>query len=303
MSETEDNATGPRQVGVPKEQADGERAERKSTRYLTTLDEQKAKLPVGILDGTTVHRDVVFKKWRTKEERELGRLMAPDMDMAEHVSLVVSNMCSRIGHHNMDEKDAAEKALIVSMMYMGDVFYTYSMLRKRVVGDALDVKVACPRAGCGVTFPYSGKLGTLEVACVDNIDDILWTHKLSVPIEIRKETVTHFDLAYPKWSVVEAGKGETSEAEIKALTLVGTIVGINGNGQAMSPLAMEELDELERDDFEAMMAGINENFLGPKMGVEGQCTPDVCKKFKRGGHDFAFSIDWRYKHFFARSSP
>lgn len=300
---TEENATGPRQVGAPQEQTEGEKAERKSTRYLTTLDEQKDKLPIGVMDGTKVHRDVSFKKWRTKEERELGRLIGPDMDIAEHVSLIVANMCSQIGHHKMDEKSDAEKALIVSMMYMGDVFYLYSRLRSNVVGDDLHVKVTCPRSGCGLQFPYTGRLGTLEVACVDNIDDILWTYDLIEPFEIRKERVTRLNLAYPKWSTVEAAKGETSEAEIKVLTLVGTIVGLNDNDQAISQLVPEELDELSREDLEALMKGINDNFLGPKMGVEGTCTPEVCTKFKRGGYDFSFSIDWRYKSFFAHSSP
>jgi hypothetical protein len=272
------------------------------TRVKTTLGEYGDKLPIGILDKDGVlHKDIVTKPWKTRDERELGKKVAPDTGMVEHVPLVVANMCSRIGPYRMDEIPDAEKSVILSTMYMADVFYAYALLRMKSMGHSLRLTVACPRMHCGVRFPYAGDLRTTEVMAVDNIDDILRHYNLEDPIELRKKRVTHFALAAPKWSVTEQAKGVTNEADIKAYVLQGTIVGLNDETEPVA-LTMNELDELSKRDFEGAQENINQNYLGPKMGLEGTCTPEVCTKYKAGGFEFKQPIDWGYKNFFGASS-
>ena len=277
--------------------------EKKETpgRLKTTLGDYGDKLPIGILHDGRLYKDIILKKWRTKDERELGKKFPTDAGMAEHVSIVVANMCSKLGPHDMDSLSDAEKSVIVSTMYMADVFYAYTLLRLRTMGKNLRLTITCPTPGCGVEFPYVGNIETIEVTYVDDLDDILWTYDLQEPVEIRKQKVEKFRLAYPKWSVMEQGRGNTNEAEVKTLTILGSIVGLN-DGQEPVSLTMLEMDEISKIDFEGLVEGINDHFLGPKMGIEGECTPEICTKLKRGGHKFIFPIDWRYKNFFARSS-
>lgn len=270
-------------------------------RYQTTMGELGPKLPVGILAGQTLHKEIVTKRWTTKEERELGELMPADASMAEHVSIVVGNMCSRLGPHDLDAMKPEQKAVAISTMWMGDVFYTYAWLRKKAMGPKLRLDITCPRGGCGVQFPYTGLLDTIDVMAVDDIDDILWTYTLEEPITIRKKTVTHFQMAYPKWSVMEMAKGSANEADVKAMTILGSVVGLNDDPEPVA-LATSEIDELGKLDFEQIQEGINEHFLGPKMGIEGVCEKSVCTKFKTGGFKFIFPINWGYKAFFGASS-
>lgn len=272
------------------------------TRITTTMAEYGDKMPIGILDGDgRLHKDIVCKPWKTRDERLLGQKIAPDAGMVEHVPLVVANMCSRIGPHNFDGMDDAKKSVILSTMYMADVFYVYALLRSKTMGPKLHLTVNCPRVGCGVNFPYSGDLTTIEVIAVDDIDAILWRYDLEDPIEIRHKQVTHFQMAYPKWSVMEQARGNTNEADIKALAIQGSIVGVNDE-QTPVALTLNELDELSKRDFENVQDGVNQHFLGPKMGIEGKCNPAVCERFKRGGHEFKLPIDWAYKSFFGPSS-
>lgn len=271
---------------------------------MTTMAEYGDKLPIGILDSDgRLHKDIVTKTWKTRDDRELGKKIAPDANLVEHVPLVVANMCSRLGPHNMDTLDDAHKSVILSTMYLADVFYVYTLLRAKTMGPRLSLNVSCPRAGCGVEFPYVGDLNTIEVAAVavDDIDAIMWRYDLEESITIRRQTVTHFQMAYPKWSVMELARGNTNEAEVKALAIQGTIVGLNDD-QTPVALTLNEIDELSKRDFEAIQEGLNQNFLGPKMGLEGKCSPEVCTRFKRGGHEFKLAIDWTYKSFFGASS-
>lgn len=273
-----------------------------ATRIKTTIGEYGDKLPIGILDRDgRLHKDIVCKPWKTRDERVLGQKIAPDAGMIEHVPLVVANMCSRIGPHDMDAIPDAEKSVIMSTMYMADVFYAYTLLRTKTMGHRLQLTVQCPRNSCGVTFPYVGDLRTTEVMAVEDIDSILRRVDLKDPITIRKKTVTHFMLSAPKWSVMDQGKGSMNEADIKAYVLQGTIVGLNNEEEPVS-LTLNEIDELSKPDFEDLQENINQNFFGPKMGLEGKCTPDVCTRFKQGGIDFKLPIDWTYRNFFGGSS-
>jgi len=143
-----------------------------STRYSTTMAELGDKMPIGILDGEgRLHKDIVTKPWKTRDERELGKKLGSDAQISDHVPIVIANMCSRIGPHNMDTLDDPQKSLIVSTMYMADVFYLYALLRMKAMGPRLPLTVNCPRGGCGVTFPYIGDLTSVEVVAVDDIDD------------------------------------------------------------------------------------------------------------------------------------
>lgn len=266
-------------------------------RFKTTMEDMGPRLPVGILSGSTLHKDIVVKRWTTKEERELGGLIPSKANLAEHVSIVVGNMCSKLGPYDLDSMKPEQKSVAISTMYMADVFYAYAWLRRRAMGNKLRVEITCPR--CEEKFPYVGLLDTIDVMAVEEIDSILWTYKLEEPIEIRRKTATHFQMAYPKWTTIEQAKGSTNEAYVKALTILGTIVGLNDDQEPVA-LTMQEIDEMSKLDFEQIQEGVNTHFLGPKMAIEGKCMRPACAR--NGGTSFVFPINWRYQDFFGATS-
>lgn len=301
MSERKAGRARNRSAEKPEQETSVEEASRGA--YRTTLGERGPKLPIGILskEGATVHTSFDVKPWKTKDERALGDLIAPDANMADHVSAVVANMTTQLGPHDMVNMKPEERDLAVRMMYVADVFYVYAYLRRRAMGNKLRLNITCPRQGCGVEFPYTGMIDTIDVMAVDDIDDILWTYELEEPIEIRKVKVERFQMGYPKWSVMHEAKGTTNQADVKAITIRGSIVGINDEQTPVS-LTANEIDELSKIDFEQIQEGINDHYMGPKMGIEGECSPAVCSKYKRGGYKFMYPINWRYQDFFAASS-
>lgn len=141
---------------------------KKSTKFTTTLAAYGDRLPIGVLDTEgRLHKDIVCKTWKTRDERELGKKLANETSMADHVPIVIANMCSRIGPHDFEKIDDVEKSVVIATMYMADVFYVYALLRAKTMGNRLALNIDCPRQGCGVRFPFVGDLASLDVVGVE----------------------------------------------------------------------------------------------------------------------------------------
>lgn len=269
--------------------------------FKTTLADQGAKLPLGVLKDGRISKNFSVKKWRTRDEIELGEKVPQNASLGQHVTLVVANMCSVVGPYNFGEMSDEERELAIRGMYMADVFYIYTYLRRQTMGNKLHLDITCSKQGCGVQFPYAGNLDTIEVSAVEDIDSILWQYKLIEPVEIRREKVTHFQMAYPKWDLMFEAADVTNQAMLKAMTIRATIVGLNDSNEPVM-LTTEEIFDMGKRDFEQIQEALNDNFYGPKMAVAGECTKGVCSKYKTGGHPFLYPINWRYEDFFGASS-
>ena len=108
--------------------------------YTQTIQERGPVLPLGIADsGGNYHQDISVKPWRMKEERELGELrdQNKDANLAKYVSMVLSTMCTRLGPHDFTNMEFDHKRLVISQMFMADVFYAYVWLRIQALGCLL----------------------------------------------------------------------------------------------------------------------------------------------------------------------
>ncbi len=287
-----------RMVAEPKTNAPP--PEKKSSRQTRTMAEIGSQLPVGMINAEGVlEKSLSVRIWRTKEERELGKLKKPKMNLASYVSTILSYMCTSFGRHNWPDtpqantKQSDERRAVLSQAFIGDIFYAYCFLRREALGTEIKTKVTCPN--CGDNFPFSGDLDTIEVVTVDNVEDLLWTFDLSNPIEIRKQKVQSFRMTSPRWAMIEqtASVAPNNEALAKITAVRGAIIGLNDDPQDLV-LMENELDELTKRDFERLMAEVDQNFTGPKMSLEG-----VCRKCAA---DFRSPIDWNYERFFSASS-
>lgn len=281
--------TGPAPEGVSD---DGKKPPR---RILTTLGELGPMLPVGFNVGGVLVKDLSTRVWKTKDERELSKLKKPKMSMATYIGLVLGQMCSKFGPHEWQpDTKMAERQVGVAQGYMGDVFYAYMYLRTQVIGPELKMTITCPTDGCG-NFSFMGDLNSTEVSRIDSLDQLDWFHDLRNPIEIRKQLVTKFRLRAPRWTtLVNNSKDDTMTMSMgKIMAVQGSVVGLNEDPSELA-LTDAEMDELSKYDLESIASRVNDEFVGPKMVVEGNCPK--CER------DFAAPIDWSYDRFFSTSS-
>lgn len=263
------------------------------------LKDLGAQLPLGIVDAAkTYHKGIAARVWKQGTERELGDLRDKNRDenFAQHVSIILGTMLTKIGNQDLEGKELEAKTVLVSQMYMADVLYAYIWLRVESLGHNLNVDIKCP--SCKGEFPFSADLNTLEVTCVDALEEALWNYQLKHPIKIRGRECKAFRLGPTRWCSLEnTGGSEFNTAQTKADVVRNSIheVGYDGENFEALPVSESELDELSKFDFETLVHLVDKNSIGPDMSISDKCR--LCSR------PFTTSIDWGYESFFAFSSP
>lgn len=282
-------------VAAPKSKEPAAADEAIPRRVVKTLAEQGPSLPIGIDTGTELAKLIHHRVWKTRDERELGKLKKPKMNMSQYVGTVLAHLYDVVGPWVFnDEMKPDERRVRIASMYMADVFYMYVWLRMNVIGEKLKMNVVCPQQGCQHKFPFTGDLNTIEVYTASSAKELGSFYELRDPIEIRHKTVRTFRMGPARWGIVESfGADISNEALGKIATVRGSITGLDDD-PADVMLVDDELDELSKRDFEGLLAHVNTDFYGPKMVIEGVCP--------RCETEFASMIDWRYDSFFSTSS-
>ncbi len=259
-----------------------------------TIAKRGARLPLGISHGGALHRDLAVRKWRMKEERELGELRDENKDanLAKYVSMVLATMCTRLGPHDFDKMSFDQRLLAVSQMYMGDVFYAYVWLRIAALGS--EFKLTFKPSWAPKPLPITADLNSVEVRSAESAEDASWEYQLQDPIVIRGKRTTRFMLGPVRWNTLENIEtlGQTANtAVVKSGMLTASITGCDGFDGPVH-LVDSDLDELTKWNLESATNGVDEHSIGPNMRVEGTYK----------GREFKASIDWGYDRFFAISS-
>lgn len=270
----------------------------------STIKERGALLPLGMAGGEAgaYVRDIAVRDWTFVEERAIGaeRDANRDSNIAQFVSMILAQMCTKFGRHDFESMKSAERRATVGQAFMGDVFYTYVWLRIQAMGNMLDMNLTCP--SCLHKFEFTADLDTVEVITAEKLKDAQWEYELFKPLELRGKTVKKFLMGPAYWNALEmmssTGGGMDSGAA-KSAIILGSIHGLadykdkDGNAEAVA-LAAHELDRMNKRDIERLTALIDKNAIGPDMSVEGKCGR--CKR------PFKLSIDWSYDSFFGDSS-
>jgi hypothetical protein len=265
----------------------------------TTLGELGPNLPIGVLDPATrkVEKGLEHLDWTTRMERELGKSKKKTMNQAEHVSLILSRLYTRVGHLKWDPNSLDEKKRRVeyggrlSSMYSGDIFYMYYWLRRNVIGNIVTIdKVTCGR--CEAEFTWEGDLDTVEVTTVDDEKQLDWAYELIRPFKIGEKLVEQMTLRSPRWGALEAHAGDiVDDGSAKIIAVSSSVTMVNGEPENLD---MEDLDNMGKRDLEALARRLNEEFIGPKMSIEQDCPK--CER------PINMPIDWRHESFFGNSS-
>lgn len=298
MEESEDNDQSEVTDDPYREKPEGGRS---SPKFKTmTVAELGAVLPLGPLGPDGKHQRLIdVRPWRMKEEKVLGRRREQDdkRNMGKYVSIVLATMCTKLAGGDwseLKEDDTADRELVVSQMWMGDVFYAYIYLRMRVMGNELLMTLTSPYKPHLDVFTWTGDLSSVEVKVPENIEDCMWTYQLRDPFTIRGKQITRLVMGPPRWYHVEE-MGDTTVGAAKGVVIHSSIHTVPEIQEGEIGLGPDEIDEMGKLDIEHLTNQLNEKGFGPQMQVEAVC-PYTKKTFNT-------PIDWSFDQFFGISSP
>ena len=267
----------------------------------TTMSNLGANLPLGVPDPTgALVKPFSVKPWRMREEKELGKLRSEipgTVSVAQQTGLVVMHMLNSVGNHDFTKMKHPEKQLVVSQMFMGDVWYVYAFIRKHCISEEVPMKLTCPR--CGKEFDYQANLQTLQVNHANELEAAKWEYNLKVPFEIRGKEVKKFVLGPQRWEIAEKSYATKDESVAKELAMIGSIKGLNDD-TAQLELMSGELDDMSKKDLEGLINEIDIHYMGPNMAIE-MTKEDKCPNCGYAS-DYVISLDWSYNNFFGISS-
>jgi hypothetical protein len=265
----------------------------------TTLGERGSVLPIGIETASNEFlRDFEFRRWRMKEEKLLGQYKEdnPGQTIGEFISHLLGVMLTKLGPHQWnDSVTTAEKQLVISQLYLGDVLYLYSCLRKSALGKDLDAVLQCPN--CTLRNERVMDVDDLDVLVLADPEKLIKTVVLEDGLRIFGEVRKTIHVRPPRWQVMS--NPEIVQKENEALRTVALfkdcVCGAEGipEGQPVA-LLDEDIDEMSKSDIVTLEEAI-EDTPGPRMAIEFDCTRCKVKTLQM--------IDYRYESFFTKSSP
>ena len=278
------------------DQPDAAEAEAKGGITSVPLGERGPLLALGVPDGAgNLNKSIELREWKGGTMRQLGRKREdhPDLNIAEHVALVLSMMVSRFGPHDFSKMPGKEKRFAISQAYVGDVFFAYCWLRLQALGKPIHIDMVCP--ACGFKFPWEADLSTLTVDVVDKVEDAYWEYDLIDSIQLRKKEVTRLMMGPAQWHHVEQAQIEgRMDLEGGQLAMVSGIVrGIVGHGEFR--LTEVEIDEISGRDIQGIIGEVDNNHVGPDLRIETGCARKGCKNL------ILQPLDWGYQNFFGSS--
>lgn len=264
-----------------------------------TIADLGPRLPLGVEDGNgKIYKDIAVRRWRMKEERELGELRDSNKDATvfQYVSMVLATMLTKCGQYDFDDEALKfeQKRLIIGQMIMGDVFYAYVWLRIKSLGPDLGLKVRCSKC----TKPIEGfnaDLNSVDVVTAESMEDACWEYNLRDPFQARGQQIQQLVIGPPRWNSLEMLEGIGGIGKAKPAVIRASVFGLGSKETADQIVATDaELDEMSKMDIELLTNEINDRTVGPNMVVEGKCP--YCQ------FTFNLPIDWGYDSFFAVSS-
>jgi len=217
--------------------------------------------------------------------------LGDEFNLVQYIEGAIGEMCTRLGPHNLEAMKPEERTVVLSQLWMADVFFTYLLIRVRSLGNLLPLKLACPH--CGAKFDHTADLNTVEIRSVELVENAHWEYDVRRPFEIRGKTAEKLVLAPARWSSLAQMPGSAKNfGDLKEAIILGSIHEVVDHG----PMALVdgELDDMEKEDIEVLAREIDEHSVGPDMSVEGVCG--ACRK------DYIVPIEWGNRDFFAPSS-
>lgn len=277
---------------------------------LPTVAEVGNRLPIGFVDANGKrHREFELRKWDWTLEEEVAELLekeADDLSYGAMLSEVISRSIARLGNLDVVKMKRSEKRLLMYRLYHADAMYLYLRARMDALGKTIKLEdFPCPI--CEVKIQnWVGDLATVEVKELAEIPREI----VEVPggFTYSGKKLTKMTISPLRWAFMETDESNvlTNFIKMKLATLQNTIVDLPELPRLENPVTkaldvappiyftMEHLKSMSLSASRYLLEQVDLISGGPRFQIEGRCKS--CSK--RFFHD----IDWRYEHFFGRSS-
>lgn len=258
----------------------------------TTINELGYRLPVGaVLPTGERTRAFAFGKWSMSTELALGKLRDQNraMSAGTFAAHVLARMLTEWCGRSLQGVSEPERMLMLNRSWAGDVYHAWFQLRRRVIGNELEMRIVCGM--CRKGFDYGVDLGTVEVFEHEDGDELRAPFQFSDGVDYKGEQRDVATTEPLRWAVYEGlGDDGMNIAAMKLAIVRNATVGLSGVAPDV-PLSPEWADDLSKLDFERMSAFINERQPGPSLQIETAC-PKCSSPVTR-------SISWTYDSFFS----
>lgn len=259
----------------------------------TTIGDYGHRLPVGILQGASLHRDFGFKPFRMKEERELEteRKANKRISVGEFVGTVMSHMLTKLGPYpDFQAIPKDERRLIISQMYLGDVMYIWLCLRIDALGEHIKFPLKCP--SCTFEHKLNADLSLTDVKVYEDAASLTKPLKLRHGIDLPdKSTTLDVVLQPPRWLGMSGARPGATNSDIKMAILSASILKV---GDGRFPATTDAIENMSKWDIELMAKTVETDAPGPDLTVEASCPQ--CQ------HEWEIPLDWNWDFFFTAAS-
>lgn len=277
----------------------------------TTIKEQGAKLPLGILKGGKLVKDFVLRPHNAKVDRLLniwreankGQHIA--WEVCKYLSLVVASIGDEALPLDASGDTAVESVNRFMELNFGDVMYLWMYARIMAVEELCEIGYKCPR--CLISSKLTIDLWGTEVVAIDDPKEMeRWlTLKVGFTLAAGKKSKEVCVRPAPFSSLLVEGATAGSTDSIGYAQLRECIVRLKGvDGQHI--LTDEEIDTLPKMDWLRLDRNAGKTTGGPKMRTPFMCEGTIeedGKEPKPCGNAMAHALDWSYDSFFDSSVP
>ena len=275
---------------------------------LVTLAEWGQKLPVGIVkeelqdDKTRVRKlvkDFSLDKLDFQKERNVSDTWTTirkrkSWSAIDYVINLLSHVVLNLAGQEFQRLSHDKRMYVLSQMVAGDVFYMYCYLRYLTMGHEFTMtNLECWHCG-HVIDQYTFDLGTLEVATIEDIDELEIEIELQDGLTIDRKLVKKFSIAPMQFSTLSRSTEKTKAEAISnfIVSCVSSWEGmVEGRRLVDSDLLNPPMSAIDMSIFEE---AIDRNTGGPRWTVDVEC-PKCQEMFSR-------MIDWDRASFFRHSS-
>jgi hypothetical protein len=273
--------------------------------HKTTMGEQGQKLPVGVREGRSIHRDFSLRAYKSYIDRHMGdwdetaegRYTSRAAKIAARIPKLLSLLCESFGGVAMplDDKrnSTAESELKFWSFSYADVMYAYIYARIASLGPLIEVPFTCGK--CKKSQRAVFDLNTLELDVLDDDDEYERTVKLADPFKLRDGKLVRALRVHPvPWSAaMEPGVFSGQMHQISFAAIAGSISGVDcvEGPYQMTP---QEMDEISRRDT----ININRRAGTLAAGIDLETTLECpC------GVKHTSGLNWTFDYFFGSSLP
>lgn len=215
------------------------------------FSELKNRLPFGFSYEGQIFRTYKLKPWRLKEEKVLAKLEDEDTGLGDHIGQIVSVLLESLDSLNFAELDETKKQLMLSQMYLADVFAMYVKARIENIGSSADIPIVC---SCKNSFIFKADLNTLETLTFEDEDPktYLFPFELKDGIQIEKKIYKKLKCRFVKFEVFKnmARGFDLNSATFRCAVFQSCIAEIEGYEIPHFVPTEVELETLRKIDFE-----------------------------------------------------